>query len=96
MCAYMIVEPTNLKPRFFSSSASASDSFDVAGICLVCCHRFTIGLPPTNYQMNLSKLADLALDELEELLRVVHRRLDLLAVPHDAGSSSIFVDCAPA
>ena len=52
----MIVEPANLKPRRFSSFASASDSGDVAGIWLDVFQRFTTGLPPTKLQMKSSKL----------------------------------------
>jgi len=47
MNAYMIVDPTNVKPRFFRSFESASDSAVVAGTSFIDRGSFTFGLPPT-------------------------------------------------
>src|SRR5688572_4610926 len=55
MCAYIMVEPTKLKPRFFMSLLIVSEAGDVAGICDVSFHLLTIGLPSMNAQMYLSK-----------------------------------------
>jgi hypothetical protein len=43
----MMVDPTNVKPRFFKSFDKASDSGVVAGTPFVVFGRFTFGLPPT-------------------------------------------------
>ncbi len=56
MCAYMIVLPTKVNPRFFKSVLSASDALDVAGSSLSVFHALMICLLLTKDQMYLSKL----------------------------------------
>lgn len=47
MNAYMIVDPTNVKPLFCRSFDSASDSAVFAGTSFGDLGRFTFGFPPT-------------------------------------------------
>src|SRR5258708_25937743 len=49
-----MVDPTNLKPRFFRSTLMASDSGVLAGMSFKLRRRLIIGLPPTNRHMYLS------------------------------------------
>src|SRR5882672_3411031 len=56
MKAYMIVEPTNLKPLPFSSFDKASESAVRAGIAAGVRGRLSIGLPFTCCQRNAEKL----------------------------------------
>ena len=58
MNAYMIVEPTNLKPRAFSAFENASDSGVRAGTSFIVRRAFTIGAPPTKLHANFAKLPD--------------------------------------
>jgi hypothetical protein len=49
--AYIIVEPTNLNPRFLRSLLTASEMSVVAGTCPGSVHAFLMGFPSTNCQM---------------------------------------------
>jgi hypothetical protein len=51
MWAYMMVLPTNLKPRLLRSLLIASDSLVLAGTCFIAFQEFCMGLPPVNRQM---------------------------------------------
>jgi hypothetical protein len=46
-----MVDPTKVKPRFFMSLLSASDTGLVAGTCFMFRHRFWTGLPSMKLQM---------------------------------------------
>ena len=56
MCAYITVEPVNLKPRFFKSLLKASEITVVAGTSSSDFGLLSIGFPPTNPQIYFEKL----------------------------------------
>ena len=93
MWAYMIVVPTNLKPRCFRSRLKASDSGVAAGI--------SPDLAPATHQWLAAdeapavarKAAEFLLD-LEETACVLDGRLDLEPVAHDARKQQQLRDLA--
>ena len=95
MKAYMMVEPTKVKPRFLRSFESASDSGLVAGTLLQRRGRFTHG-PAADEAPHVGvEAAEFPLHG-EEGLRVAHRAFHLQAIANDARVGEQLLDASMA